>query len=60
MRIIYNVKRCYAVRLKFGDKFLTLLIKFVLEEEASIASTMKGNIILYCRKFLVFAVVVIT
>ena len=29
--IIYNVRHCYAIRLKFGDKFLTFLTKLVLE-----------------------------
>ena len=59
MRVMYNVKRCYAIRLKFGDKFLTSLTKLVLEAKASIYSTIKENLLLYCRKFSAFVVVVI-
>ena len=59
MRVMYNVKRCYTIRLKFGDKFLTSLTKLVLEAKASIYSTIKENLLLYCRKFSAFVVVVI-
>ena len=59
MRVIYNAKHCSAVRLKFGDKFLTSLTKLVLEAKASICSTIKENLLLYCRKFSAFVVVVI-
>ena len=59
MRVIYNVKRRYAIRLKFEDKFLTFLTKLVLEPKASICSTIKENLLLYCRKFSAFVVVVI-
>ena len=41
IRIIYNVKRRYVIRLKFGDKVLTSLIKSVLEAKAKICSTIK-------------------
>ena len=57
MRVFYNVKHCYAIRLKFGDKFLTFLTKLVLEATASICSTIKENLLLYCRKFSAFAAV---
>ena len=57
MRVFYNVKHCYAIRLKFGDKFLTFLTKLVLEATASICSTIKENLLLYCRKFSAFATV---
>ena len=59
IRIIYNVKHRYTIRLKFGDKFLTSLTKPVLEGKASICSTIKENLLLYCRKFSAFVVVVI-
>ena len=59
MKIIYNVRHRYAIRLKFGDKFLTFLTKLVLEGKTSISSTIKENLLLYCRKFSEFLVVVI-
>ena len=57
MRIIYNVKHRYAIRLKFGGNFLTSPTKLELEAKASIA--IEENLLLYCRKFLAFVVVVI-
>ena len=39
--VIYKVKHRYAIRLKFGDKFLTSLIKLVLPVKASICSTVE-------------------
>ena len=59
MKIIYNVRHCYAIRLKFGDKFLTFLIKLVLKRKPSICSTIRENLLLYCRKLSAFVVVVI-
>ena len=59
MRVMYNVKDCYAIRLKFGDKLLTSLIKLLLEAKVTICSTIKENLLLYCRKFSAFVVVVI-
>ena len=56
-RIIYNVK--YVIRLKFRETILTFLTKLVLERKASIFTTIKDNLILYCLKFLVFVVMVI-
>ena len=53
MRAIYNVQHCHAIRLKFGDKFLTSLTKLVLEPKASICSTIKENLLLYCRIVLI-------
>ena len=48
MRIIYNVKHRYVIRLKYGDKFLTSLTKLVLEAETNICSLIKENLLLYC------------
>ena len=59
MRVIYNVKHCYAIRLNFGYKLLTPLIKLVLEAKAKICSTIKENLLLYGRKFLASVIVVI-
>ena len=59
MRVRCYVKHRYAIRLKFEDKLLTFLTKLLLEVEASICSTIKENLVLYCRKFSAFAVVVI-
>ena len=57
MRVIYNVKHRYEIRLKFGDKFLTSLTKAVPEVKASISSTVKESLLLYCPKFSAFGVV---
>ena len=57
MKIIYNVKYCYAIHLKFGDTFLTSLTKLVFELKASICSTSEEVILLYCRKFWAFVIV---
>ena len=59
MRVIYNVKHRYAIRLEFGDKFLTPLTKLVLEAKAIICSTVKENLHLYSRKFSAFVSVVV-
>ena len=50
MRIITNVKHCYVMRLKFGDKFLTSLSKLMLETIA----TIKENLLLFLCKFSTF------
>ena len=59
MKIIYNVKHSYAIRLKFGDKFLTALTNLVLEAKTNICSTMKENLYFNCCKFSAFVAVVI-
>ena len=46
MKIIYNVRHRYAIRLKFADESLTFLTTSVF-----------GNILLYRRKFSAFIVV---
>ena len=56
MRVIFNVKQRYAIRLKSGDIFLTFLTKLVHEAKASNCSTIKENILLYYRNFWAFAV----
>ena len=59
MRFFYNVKHLHEIRLKVGNTFLTSLNKLVVEAKASICSTMKENLVLRCRKFSAFAIVVI-
>ena len=59
METIYIIKPRYAIRLKFGVKFLTFLTKSELEVKISICSTIKGNLLSYCPKFSTFLVVVI-
>ena len=59
MRVIYNIKYCYTLCLKFGAKFLTFLTKLMLEATANTWSTIKENLLLHCRKSLVFAPVAI-
>ena len=41
MRITFKEKHRHAIRLKFGDKFLTSLTKLVLEEKFRTSSTIK-------------------
>ena len=59
MRIIYNIKHCNTSGLKFGDTFLTSLAKLEFEAKASICSTVKENLLLYCRKCSAFITFVI-
>ena len=60
MKPMYIVKHHYAIRLKFGDKFLTSLTKQGFEAKTSIyCSTIKENLLFYCLEFLAFVVVVI-
>ena len=51
MRVIYNVKHRYEIRLKFGDKFLTSLTKSVLKVKASISSTVKESLLYIVQSF---------
>ena len=50
MRIFNNVKQRYGICLKFGDRFCGL------EAKVSICSSVKENILLYCRMFSGFVV----
>ena len=59
MRVMYHVKHRYAICFKLGDKFLTFLTYLVLEAKASICSTIKECLLLYCRKFSAFSAIVI-
>ena len=59
MRVMYNAKHRYGIRLKFGDKSLTSLTKSVLKAKASTYFTIKENLLLYYRKFPTFVVVAI-
>ena len=59
MRIIYIVKHCHKIGVKFEEEFLAFLTKLVLEGKASNCSTIKENRLLYYRKFLAFVVIVI-
>ena len=59
MRIACSVVYRHAIRLKFGDTFLTFLTKLILKTKASISLTIKEILLLYCRKCLAFFVVII-
>ena len=58
-RIFNNLNHRHATCLKLGDGFFTSLTMLVLEAKSSICSTIKENLILYCRKFLAFVVAAI-
>ena len=58
MRVVYNLKHRYAIVWNFGEKFLTSLFKLVLKVKGSISSTVQENLLLYCRKFSAFVVIV--
>ena len=49
MIIIYNVTRRYAIRLKFGGKFLTSLTKLTSQARANICCTIKRSVLLHCH-----------
>ena len=47
-----------TISLKFGDIFFTSLNTLGLQGEASICSSIREYLPLYCRKFLAFGIVV--
>ena len=58
-RIFNNAKNRNAISLQFGDRLFTSLTMLGLEAKANICSRIKETLILYCRKFSAFVVVVI-
>ena len=56
---VNNVKLRYVISLKFEDTSFTSLTKFELQGKAIIYSTVKKNLPLYFRNFLVFVIVAI-
>ena len=45
MKVIYNIKHRYVIRLKFADQFLTSLTKLVPEATAIVCSTIRENLL---------------
>ena len=52
MKIVYDVKRCYAIRLKFVENLFNSLTKLMLKGKASTSYAIKENLLLYRCKFL--------
>ena len=59
MRIIYNVRHRYAIRLKFGGKVLIFLNNLVLEVKTSIRSVIEENLLSCFPTFSAFVIVAI-
>ena len=60
MRMFNNLKYRDAIYFKLWDRFFTSLIVLGPESKGSISFTIKGNLLLYCRKFSAFVVAVIS
>ena len=56
MRTVNSLKHTDAICLKFGDRIFPSLTKSGLKSKASISSTVKGNLQLYCHKCSAFAI----
>ena len=57
--IFHDVKHCYVICLKIVGTFLTCLMELLLEVEATVCSTIKEDLLPYCRKFLSFDILAI-
>ena len=60
MTIFNKTKHCQAVCLKFGDRFIPFLNMLGVQAKASICTTTKENLPLYCRKLSAFAIAVLS
>ena len=59
MRLIYKVKHRCAIRLKVVDQFVTCQIDLVPKVKVCILSMIKENLLLCCRMFSAFVVIVL-
>ena len=60
MRAFNNSKHRHVICLNFRDLFFNSLTKLAREAKASISSTIKENLLLYCCEFSVFVTAVIS
>ena len=58
-RFNHAKRNCHATCLKSGVAFFTSLTKLLLEAKASVCSTIKENLLLYCCKFWEFFITII-
>ena len=59
MKTFNNEKHRQVIHLKFRGTFFTSFTKLLLEVKTSVCSTIKENLLLFCRKFLAFVIVII-